>query len=805
MKQLNPACFGLFFRRLVLFSLLLSAVSFVHAQCVAPVSAADYYTLYNDRPNTLNVSANDTNTVGSALTVTILHLPSHGTATLTGNEVIFRGNGIYAGPDTFSYVVCDSCPSHNCDTGYVYLNIVACISPRAVTDRITQIQGDVTSTDVSANDSSVISFGNVTVTLLNGTAIPGSSVILSGRTVTYVASATQTGIDTITYRICTDCGCDFGLAIFTVTQAPCRMPAAVDDVEYAGYSSLCSSIYNVLGNDTMPVGGGNVVVTIATPPTFGTATIVNNQVVYTCTDSTRVGQIDVVRYSLCNACFCDTGVVAIHIANHPCNGLNPNVGKDTAYVCRNYPVSIPVTANDVDPEGTTVTLDTIVGAALHGTARKTNSTTITYTPVAGFTGHDFFVYRACDGGTPKLCNIATVDVFVRDCNSPPIILNAANNPADTLHVSVYEDSFMTYCFHYTQADSPYVFISHIGTSIDTITPTAGSTTAGIAPCVRIAVPYQSRTTQTVEVVICNNYPLCDTVQMIISVVPINHRPHALPDFLYYNTTGCGPIFPLVNDYDDDLGDIINVTAFDTITLHGGTVTYDSVALKFCYMPDASFAGLDTFYYTICDTSHLCTSSYVVVSVPLLARPDHGATLQDQSVSIDILANDSHTPNQYVTLCNQPLHGMATLDSAGVTYTPDHDYPIDPINPDTSITQGVDSFCYTLCSISGTDTTCARAEVVVTVAAKSKFNIPQGISPNGDGVNDKFVIPSVEELPKSQLLVYNRYGDEVWRNDAEGYQNDFDGTWKKNGQPLPDMSYWYIFKYNDGVHADRMGY
>jgi hypothetical protein len=36
-------------------------------------------------------------------------------------------------------------------------------------------------------------------------------------------------------------------------------------------------------------------------------------------------------------------------------------------------------------------------------------------------------------------------------------------------------------------------------------------------------------------------------------------------------------------------------------------------------------------------------------------------------------------------------------------------------------------------------------------------------------------------------------------------NDFNGTWKKNGQPLPDGSYWYIFKFNDGVTSDRMGY
>jgi hypothetical protein len=55
-----------------------------------------------------------------------------------------------------------------------------------------------------------------------------------------------------------------------------------------------------------------------------------------------------------------------------------------------------------------------------------------------------------------------------------------------------------------------------------------------------------------------------------------------------------------------------------------------------------------------------------------------------------------------------------------------------------------------------------------------------------------------------LLVYNRWGDEVWRNDS-GYQNDFDGNYKKNGAALPDGTYYYIFKFNkDGV-KDRVGY
>lgn len=810
MKQLNPAPKAPFLLRLLLFSFLISIVSPAHAQCPAPTATADYYTLYNDRSNILGVTANDANPGGGTLTVTLRRAAAHGTASVTGVDITYLATAGYTGPDTVSYVVCNSCPTGSCDTGYVYLNIIACIVPQAVNDTTSLIQGASAAVDVSANDASVSSFGNVTVTLLNAAHF-GSTVILSNRTVTYQASSTQTGIDTIAYRICTDCGCDTALAIFTITTAPCRKPTAFADNVYAGYSVTCSSSYNVTANDLLPVGGGGVAtVTIVQQPGFGTATVVNNRIVYTCTDSTRINQTDLIRYSVCNSCFCDTGIVAVHISNYLCNGRNPNVNKDTAYVCRNYPVSINVTANDADPEGTVVTIDTIVGQGQHGIARKTTGNIITYTPAANYSGHDYFVYSACDGGTPKLCNIATVDVFVNDCNSPPVILNAANLAADTLHVAVYEDSFLTYCFHYTQADSPYVYIAHIGTSIDTITPTAGSTAPGTAPCVRIAVPYQSRQTQTVEFVICNAYPLCDTVQMIVSVIPINHHPVAVPDFLYYNTTGCGTIFPLVNDYDEDLGDIITVTSYDSISTHGGTVQYNAATAAFCYQPSSTFAGNDTFYYVICDSSRVCASSYVVVTVPIIARRDTGLTMQDQAVNIAVLTNDTRTSSEYLTLCSQAGHGTLALDSTGTyyTYTPDHNYPIDPVNPDTSGLSngyGVDSFCYTLCSVSGRDTVCSNAEVVVLVGSKKVFYIPQGISPNGDGVNDKFMIEAVEELPKSQLLVFNRYGDEVWRNETEGYQNDFDGTWKKNGQPLPDMSYWYIFKFNDGVHADRMGY
>ena len=772
--------------------------------CPPPSPVADVYTVYNNVSSTLAVTANDVNIAGGPTTVTIMRAPAHGIATASGSTVTYEGTNGYVGPDTLVYQVCDTCQGNNCATAYVYLNVIACIPVTAINDAATVQQGATTAIDVTDNDANASGFGTIVVTLLNGPHF-GGTASLSGHTVTYQAGATGTGLDSIKYQVCTACGCDTAYAIFTVTPAPCTHPTAIADNVYAGYSSTCSNTFNVLANDIIPIGSGALTVTIVSQPLYGTATVVNNKVVYTCTDSTHVGQTDVVRYSLCNACLCDTGTVAIHITAYPCNGLNPVINKDTAYVCRNYSVTVNVTANDYDPDGGVVSVDSVVGAPQHGAAVVTNSNNVTYTPSANFSGHDFFVYQACDNGTPRLCNIATVDVFVVNCNQPPVIVNAGGHATDTLHVTVIEDSSLIYCINYTQPDSPYAYISTISLSNDTVTSVAGLGVLGTSPaCVRIAPPQGYRTEQSVQVVICDKYPLCDTVLVIISIVPVNHAPVAVHDSIAYSWSGTNGKNVLHNDYDVDSADHFSVTHFDSVSVHGGTITHTSDSVL-TYTADSFYVGLDTFYYTICDLAGACSTTYVVVSVPLIARPDYASTNENQSVTIPVTANDSRAVGEYITLCSVPLHGTATIDSAGVSYLPNADYPVDPLSADTSLTVGVDSFCYTLCSVSGTDTTCTSTEVHVTIAPLGRFYIPQGFSPNGDGVNDKFVIVASGEFPKSQLLVYNRYGDEVWRNDGDGYLNDFDGTWKKNQQPLPDMSYWYIFKFNDGLHADRMGY
>ena len=70
-----------------------------------------------------------------------------------------------------------------------------------------------------------------------------------------------------------------------------------------------------------------------------------------------------------------------------------------------------------------------------------------------------------------------------------------------------------------------------------------------------------------------------------------------------------------------------------------------------------------------------------------------------------------------------------------------------------------------------------------------INVPEFFSPNGDGVNDKWVVGSLAEVyPDALVIIYDRFGKELIQfkgGDIDGW----DGTY--NGVPMPSTDYWYV--------------
>jgi gliding motility-associated-like protein len=80
-----------------------------------------------------------------------------------------------------------------------------------------------------------------------------------------------------------------------------------------------------------------------------------------------------------------------------------------------------------------------------------------------------------------------------------------------------------------------------------------------------------------------------------------------------------------------------------------------------------------------------------------------------------------------------------------------------------------------------------------------LRIPNAFSPNGDGINDFFVI---EGLPiNSQLTIFSRAGKKLYTSD--NYQNEWNGN-DQDGAILETGTYWYVIRIN-GINSDLKGF
>jgi gliding motility-associated-like protein len=75
-------------------------------------------------------------------------------------------------------------------------------------------------------------------------------------------------------------------------------------------------------------------------------------------------------------------------------------------------------------------------------------------------------------------------------------------------------------------------------------------------------------------------------------------------------------------------------------------------------------------------------------------------------------------------------------------------------------------------------------------------IPNGITPNGDGINDVWVIDNIDKFPNVEVEIYNRWGELLFYSKGYPPSERWDGTYK--GKKLPTGTYYYVIKLNDPI-------
>ncbi len=186
-----------------------------------------------------------------------------------------------------------------------------------------------------------------------------------------------------------------------------------------------------------------------------------------------------------------------------------------------------------------------------------------------------------------------------------------------------------------------------------------------------------------------------------------------------------------------------------------------------------------------------SSTVTTVTPSPVATNDVAETRSDIPVIISVLTNDDSKNSTFnltsIEIVGNPTHGTVVVNANGtVTYTPAIGY------------MGTDSFTYRVKDAYGYTTNAAT--VNVTVNEFKDLKIPTLFSPNGDGVNDGFVIKDLGDYAQNELIVINRWGNEVYR------QADYKNNWSGTG--LNEGTYFYIVrlkKSNGESWVIRKGY
>ncbi len=170
----------------------------------------------------------------------------------------------------------------------------------------------------------------------------------------------------------------------------------------------------------------------------------------------------------------------------------------------------------------------------------------------------------------------------------------------------------------------------------------------------------------------------------------------------------------------------------------------------------------------CTSIALETEVLVNAAPSIDAGPDITVT-QGESVQLTASGGISYTwsPADYLNFNNIP-NPTATGMPPGI-------YVIDVVGVDGNLCSGSD-------------------QIQITVEENQTIEAVDLITPNGDGVNDTWVVVFLENFEKVgyTLQIYARGGTLIY--ETENYTNDWDGTYE--GDELPDGTYWYHIRTND---------
>ncbi|MFH1321191.1 MAG: gliding motility-associated C-terminal domain-containing protein [Bacteroidota bacterium] len=188
---------------------------------------------------------------------------------------------------------------------------------------------------------------------------------------------------------------------------------------------------------------------------------------------------------------------------------------------------------------------------------------------------------------------------------------------------------------------------------------------------------------------------------------------------------------------------------------------------------ASGLSAGTYSVTVSDSNGCDTSVNVIIEeptaiVPVLTKKDVSCEGNDGIASVDTISGgvDPYTYNW--------SNGATTKDISGLS-------------------DGI----YTITITDANN--CSVNDNVIISREECKISVPTAFTPNGNGINDTWVIKNLEDYPDCTVRVYNRWGDQVFI--SRGYETPWEGKHTLTRTVLPPAVYYYVIENVEAGHFE----
>ena len=518
----------------------------------------------------------------------------------------------------------------------------------------------------------------------------------------------------------------------------------------------------------------------------------------------------------------------------------PVANDDLASTPIGTPVTVPLLANDSDPDGTPPVLQTIAGQPVvpgtpivlpQGTLLPNPDGTVTFTPNAGFTGPVTIPYTVTDpqGNTDTATLIVNVGA-----NTPP-------TGQDAVRTIVEDGSYTVLASDLGFADADGHQLAAV--RIDALpgngqlllggVPVTAGQVINRADIVAGKLSFVPDLNENGDNYANFTFSVQDSLgafdtapnTLTINVTPVEEPPLAKDDSFTVAEDTPLPLNLLANDSDPDgqplkvteiAGQPIapggSVTLKDPVTsLPQGTVSMaPDGSLTFTPAPD--FTGPVSFPYTIADPQGNTDTAQATVNVtpvdePPVAKDDLATTPLGTPVTVPLLANDSDPdgdPITVATIAGQPAtpgstitlpEGTVTIDPQGnLTFTPDPAFAGGPVNIPYTITDPQGNTAPAVLTVNVGENTPPTGQDGVKATPEDTPYVLKGtdFGFNDADLPDTFAGVRIDTLPANGLLTLNgkplAVGDVVPVADIAGGQLAFVPNPNENGAPYASFTF-----------------